>query len=232
MLKYFKKDAKLILSPWLLAIPFIICGVTDIVLLVIQAFFLKPFDEFVMPGAFIGIIFSVLFIPIYSVILSNLYMDLAISMGRKRKSFIFNSLSLTFLSAIIESIILCALSWIYPAIHFLFFRTRPISDNFYGFVGFNNFIKFAPIFLLVIVVSVIFGIIYSAAIRKYGASYAAFIWFGFWLLPLFTKRISSFLSTHHISNTLIIASVLIPVVIVLAAATISVKYLSKSDIKI
>ena len=232
MFKYFKKDAELVLSPWIIAIPFLTCFGIDIIVFIAHAFFLKPFEEFFMPGAFTGIVFSTLFIPIYNIIWSNIYLDLAVSMGRKRKSFLINSLSLTFIFSVIESIILCVISWIYPAIRFLFFRTRPVSENFYGFIGFNNFIKFAPIFLLVILASVIFGIIYSAAIRKYGATCAAFIWIGFWIIPLFTKHISRFLSTHHISNTLMIVSTLIPVIILLAVAVISVRYLSKTDIKI
>ena len=232
MLKYFKKDAKLILNPWLLAIPFIICTVTDIIVLIIQAFFVKPFEEFFMPGVFVGIIFSTLFIPVYSAIYSNFYMDLAVSMGRKRKSFLFNSLSLSLIFSIAESILLCALSCLYPAVHFIFFKSRPTAEDFFGFINFNTFIKFAPIFLLIAVCSVIFGIIYSAVIRKYGSAYASFIWVGFWLFPICSNHIHRFLSSHDISNALIIVSTSIPVVIFLAAAAVSFVYLSKSDIKI
>ncbi len=225
-MKYFKKDIKLIIIPWLMAFPLCISVIADIITFTILK--ITSQETFFLPGAVIGIFLSAFLIPIFTLIYSNVYLDLAISMGRKRKGFLLNSIIGILLFTIFPIVILILISNIYPVINTLFFNGLPFEGDFSGCIDFNTAFYGSPIVLGILAASICIGIIYSAVIRKYGIQTAAFIWMVFCFCPMIIGKISHLNSARAIIITL--ASIFIGVII--TAVIISYMYIAKADIKI
>ena len=224
-MKYFKKDMKLLLLPWLIIMPFCIAIVIDLIVFTILK--ITHAESFFMPGAMLSIFSSALFIPVFTLIYANSCYDLAVSMGRKRKGFMLNAILGTALLSILVSIILAIYSCIYPLLHSIFFRSIAFDGDFYGFIGFKYALRFTPLALLVIAVVLCFGIIYSAVIRKYNPQIAAILWISFSIVPTLITKVSEYVVSPLFTALLWI----VPIGIIITAAVISYIYIAKADIK-
>ncbi len=227
-MKYFKKDIKLIIIPWLIVLPLCISLTADIIIFTILK--ITSQETFFLPGAVIGIFLSVFFIPIYTLIYSNVYLDLAISMGRKRKGFLLNLIIGILLFTIFPIVILILISNIYPVINTLFFNGLPLEGDFSGCIDFNTAFSGSPIILGILAASICIGIIYSAVIRKYGAQVAAFIWMLFCFSPMIMNKILHL--NLNLSPAIIITLASIFIGIIITVVIISYMYIAKADIKI